>query len=118
MAHTKNTRKTHRRRRHRGSKRRGQTGGASLAPLSFAEVSGPDTAGGAANMIARVGLGQAQTTNPHGSIAVNAQTGGARRRKYKKTKGGSLVDALSGAIVPLALFGANYKYGNRRTKKR
>lgn len=116
MARTKNARKTHRRRRHRGSKRRGQSGGASLAPLNFTEVSGADMGGAGANMLKLVGDGPTQQTGMNGAIKL--QNGGARRRRQKKTKGGSLMNALSGAIVPLALFGANYKYGKRHTKKR
>jgi hypothetical protein len=120
MAHTrKYSRKSHRRRH--GSKRRGQTGGASLAPLSFSEVGGADQAGAGANMLKLVGAGPSQMTGANGSIEVR-QTGGGRKsrrasRKHRKLRGGSLMDALSSAIVPLALFGMNHKIGRKLRKK-
>lgn len=119
MAHTKKHLRKSQRRRHSGSKRRGQYGG-SLAPLSPSEVTGADTAGAGANMLKLVGDGPTQTVSAHGSIEVHkAQAGGsARRRKHRKLRGGSLMDALSSAIVPLALFGMQNRYGRKTHKKR
>ena len=115
----KYSRKSQRRRQRRSSKRRGQTGG-SLSPLLFSEVGG-DTGGAGGNMLKLVGAGPSQTNGQGGSIAINAQTGGSRRksrasRKNRKLRGGSLMDALSSALVPLALFGMNHKIGRRLRK--
>jgi hypothetical protein len=114
MAHTrKYSRKSQRRRQRRGSKRRGQSGG----NLHFSEINGGDQAGAAGNMMKLVGAGPTQTTGQGGSIAINAQTGGKSRRRQQKLRGGSLMDALSSAVVPLALFGINKKVGDRLRKK-
>jgi hypothetical protein len=117
MARTKKYLRKSQKRRQRGSKRRGQTGGQALG---YSEVGGADTAGAGANMLKLVGAGPTQTTGGNGSIQVHQQTGGARRstRKQRKLRGGSLMDALSSAIVPLALFGMNHKFGRRLRKKR
>jgi hypothetical protein len=115
MARTKKYSRKSQKRRTRGSKRRGQTGGY-LPPLGSSEVTGPEMAGAGANMTKLVGAGPAQTTGTGGSIAVNkGQTGGSRKRK-SKLRGGSLMDALSSAVVPLALFGMNHKIGRRLRK--
>lgn len=108
--------KSRRRRQRRSSKRRGQTGGNSL---QFSEVSGGDQSGAGKYMLDTVGAGPEQTVGQGGSIAVKAQTGGKSRasRKSRKLRGGSLMDALSSAIVPLALFGMNHKIGRRLRKK-
>lgn len=121
MARSRKYSRKSQRRRHRSSKRRGQTGGASLAPLSFSEVGGSDTAGAGANMLKVVGDGQSQITGPNGAIQVRMQSGGRSRRatrKHRKLRGGSLMDALSSAIVPLALFGMNHKIGRRLRKRK
>jgi hypothetical protein len=68
-------------------------------------------------MISKVGGIGEQTTGQGGSIAVKSQTGGRSRRRQKKLRGGSLMDALSSAVVPLALFGMNHKIGRRLRKK-
>jgi hypothetical protein len=122
MAYTKKQSRT--RRRNKSAKRRGQTGGASLAPLSFSQVSG-DTGGAAGYMLKVAGDGQSQTVGANGAIQARIQTGGSRRRrssrasrKHRKLRGGSLMDALSSAIVPLALFGMNHKIGRKLRKKR
>jgi hypothetical protein len=119
MARTKKYSRKSQKRSNRGSKRRGQTGGY-LAPLGSSEFSGGNTSGAATFMEAKVGAGPAQTTGQDGSIAIKGgQTGGRTRRKGpKKLRGGSLMDALSSAIVPLALFGMNHKIGRRLRKKR
>ena len=119
MAYTKKYLRKSQKRRQRGSKRRGQAGGSSLSPFSPAEVSAADTAGAGKYMLDTVGAGPSQTTNAHGSIEVRHQAGGsARRRKHRKLRGGSLMDALSSAIVPLALFGMQNRYGRKTHKKR
>ncbi len=63
-----------------------------------------------------VGAGPSQTAGANGAIQIN-QTGGRSRRKSRKLRGGSLMDALSSAVVPLALFGMNHKIGRRLRKK-
>jgi hypothetical protein len=74
--------------------------------------------GGASGYMLKVaGDGNAQTTNSQGSIQVRTQTGGKSKRKNRKLRGGSLMDALSSAVVPLALFGMNHKIGRRLRKK-
>ncbi len=118
MARTRKYSRKSQRRRQRGSKRRGQTGGEAL---QFSEIGGADTAGAGNYMIGKVGgIGQ-QMAGANGAIEVK-QSGGARKsrrasRKYKKLRGGSLMDALSSAVVPLALFGMNHKIGRRLRKK-
>ena len=113
----KYSRKSQRRRQRRSSKRRGQTGGS----LAFSEINVADQAGAGLNMLKVAGDGPSQTNGQGGSIAINAQTGGSRRksrasRKNRKLRGGSLMDALSSALVPLALFGMNHKIGRRLRK--
>lgn len=116
MARSRKYSRKSQRRRQRGSKRRGQTGGY-LPPLGSSEVGGADQAGAGLNMMSKVGgIGQ-QTVGQGGSIQINAQSGGRSRRKNRKLRGGSLMDALSGAVVPLALFGMNHKIGRRLRKK-
>ena len=119
MARSRKYSRKSQRRRHRSSKRRGQSGGASLAPLSFSQVSG-ETGGAGGNMLKLVGAGPSQSAGANGSIQVMQNGGGKYKRasrKNRKLRGGSLMDALSSAIVPLALFGMNHKIGRKLRKK-
>ena len=119
MARTKKYSRKSQKRRTRGSKRRGQTGG--LAALGSSDfTASPNGAGAADYMLKTVGDGPSQANGTGGSIAVlkQGQTGGTHRngKRHKKIRGGSLMDALSSALVPLALFGINHKIGRRLSK--
>ncbi len=105
------------------SQKQGQKGGA----LAFDEVTGLDQSGAAANMLKLVGDGATQVAN---ALSANASTSntikvmsggkrGSRRLRKKNTKrGGGLIDALSGAIVPLALVGLHHQYAKRRSQRK
>jgi len=108
------------------SQTQGQKGGA-VAPLAFDEVTGLDQSGAAANMLKLVGDGATQvanalSANPSTSNAIKVMSGGkrgSRRLRKKNTKrGGGLIDALSGAIVPLALVGLHHQYAKRRSQRK
>ena len=106
----------------RRSQKQGQNGGA----LAFDQVDGLNTSGAAANMLKLVGDGATQFANAFAdgssSNVIKVMSGGKRgsrrlRRKNNK-RGGGLIDALSGAIVPLALVGLHHQYAKRRSQRK
>ena len=106
------------------SQTQGQKGGA-VAPLAFDEVSGLNESGAAANMLKLVGDGATQVANAlsanSSSNAIKVMGGGKRTRRLRKKnnkRGGGLIDALSGAIVPLALVGLHHQYAKRRSQRK
>ena len=120
MARTKKYSRKSQKRRTRGSKRRGQTGGSHALGYSDFTVT-PNPGGASAHMLKTAGGPGQQTAGTNGGIAVlkQGQTGGTHRKGHKKKlRGGSLMDALSSAVVPLALFGMNHKIGSRLRKTR
>jgi hypothetical protein len=77
-------------------------------------------------MLKLVGDGATQFANAFAdgssSNVIKVMSGGKRgsrrlRRKNNK-RGGGLIDALSGAIVPLALVGLHHQYAKRRSQRK
>lgn len=108
------------------SQKQGQSQSQKGGALAFDPVDGLNTSGAAANMIKLVGDGATQLANTLGtnssSNAIRVMAGGKRgsRRLRKKNnkRGGGLIDALSGAIVPLALVGLHHQYAKRRSQRK
>lgn len=106
------------------SQKQGQQGGA----LAFDEVSGLNESGAAANMLKLVGDGATQVANAlsanSSSNVIKVMGGGRRTRRTRRLRrknnkrGGGLIDALSGAIVPLALVGLHHQYAKRRSQRK
>jgi hypothetical protein len=103
------------------SQKQGQKGGA----LAFDPVDGLNTSGAAANMLKLVGDGATQLANTLGAnstsnsikVMAGGKRGSRRLRKKNNKRGGGLIDALSGAIVPLALVGLHHQYAKRRSQR-
>ena len=107
------------------SQKQGQKGGA-VAALAFDEVQGLNESGAAANMLKLVGDGATQLANTLGAnstsnsikVMAGGKRGSRRLRKKNNKRGGGLIDALSGAIVPLALVGLHHQYAKRRSQRK